>query len=85
MKRILLSGLEVFELTDGGKFGLVIGMEMDEREMMVAYAMSLRQSIGISCVSWKTHLDSLKKAEMPKPTATRSPTKKPDVFNIYNC
>jgi hypothetical protein len=36
-KRILLSDLEVFELLDEKKSGLIIGVEKDERETMVAY------------------------------------------------
>jgi hypothetical protein len=52
---------------------------------MVAYAVSPRQCGEIGHTDWKKHLDSLKTAEMVKPTATRSPTKKPFIFNIYNC
>jgi hypothetical protein len=80
-KPILLSDLEVFELTNGETYGLAIGVAADERETMVTYVVSLRQFTEISCTLWKTHLDSLKKAEMLKHTAT----KKLAVFNIYNC
>jgi hypothetical protein len=52
--------------------GLVIYVAMDERETMVAYVVSLRQRSEISHAHWKTHLDSLKKAEILKPA----------VFNI---
>jgi hypothetical protein len=84
-KRILLSDLEVFELLDEEKSGLVIGVANDESEMMVAYVVSPRQCSEIGHADWKIHFDSLKKAEMVKPTAMRSPTKKPVIFNIYNC
>jgi hypothetical protein len=83
-KQILLSDLEVFGLTDGLNYGLVIGVAIIEREAMVVYIVSLKQCSEISRARQKTHLDSLKKAEMLKPTAKRYPTKKPDVFNIYN-
>jgi hypothetical protein len=57
----------------------------DECETMVAYVVSPRQCGEIGHTGWKKHLDSLKKAEMVKPNAKRSPTKKPVIFNIYNC
>jgi hypothetical protein len=62
-KRILLSNLEVFELTHGEKSGLVIGVAMDEREKMVAYVLSLRQGSEIRCARWKIHIHQLKKTE----------------------
>jgi hypothetical protein len=42
-KRILLSDLEVFELTDGEISSLLVGISADKLETMVAYVMSLRQ------------------------------------------
>jgi hypothetical protein len=57
----------------------------DERETMVAYVVSPRQCGEIGHTGSKKHLDSLKKAEMVKPNAKTSPTKKPVIFNIYNC
>jgi hypothetical protein len=36
-KRVLLSDLEVFEILDEKKYGLIIGVAKDERETMVAY------------------------------------------------
>jgi hypothetical protein len=84
-KRILLSDLEVFELFDQKKSGLIIVVATDEHETMVAYVLSPRQCGEIGHTGWKKHLDSLKKAEMVKPHAKRSPTKKPVIFNIYNC
>jgi hypothetical protein len=84
-KRILLYDLEVFELLDEKKSCLIIGVATDEREMMVAYVVSPRQFGEIGHNGWKKHLDSLKKAEMVKPNAKRSPTKKQVIFNIYNC
>jgi hypothetical protein len=83
-KRILLSDLEVFEILDDNKSGLLIGVATDERETMVAYIVSPRQCGEIGHTGWKKHLYSLKKAEMVKHTAKTSPTKKPVVFNIYN-
>jgi hypothetical protein len=64
---------------------LITGVATDERETMVAYAVSPRQCGKIGHTCWKKHLDSLKKAEMVKPNEKRSPTKKPVIFNIYNC
>jgi hypothetical protein len=61
IKRILLSDLEVFELTDERKSGLVMGVAMDERETMVAYVVSLRQCSEISHECWNIHIDLLKK------------------------
>jgi hypothetical protein len=84
-ERILLSDLEVFELLDEKKYGLIIGVATDEYEAMVAYAVSPRQCGEILHNSWKKQLDSLKKAEMVKPNAKRSPTKNPVIFNTYNC
>jgi hypothetical protein len=84
-KRILLSDLEVFKLLDEKKYGLIIGVATGERETMVAYAVSPRQCDEIGHNSWKKHLDSLRKAEMVKPNTKRSLTKKPVIFNIYNC
>jgi hypothetical protein len=60
--RILLSGLEVFELLDEKKYGLIKGVETDERETMVAYVVSPRQCGEIGHTGCKKHLDSLKKA-----------------------
>jgi hypothetical protein len=85
ISQILLSDLEVFQILDEKKSGLIIGVATDERETMVAYVVSPRQCGEIGHNSWKKHLDSLKKAEMVKPNAKRSPTKKPVIFNIYNC
>jgi hypothetical protein len=84
-KRIFLSDLEVFEILDEKKSGLIIGVSTDDREMMVAYVVSPRQCGEIGHNRWKKHLDSLKKAEMVKANAKRSPMKKPVIFNIYNC
>jgi hypothetical protein len=81
----LFSDLEVFELLDEKKYGLIIGVATDERETMVAYVVSPRQCGEIGHTGWNKHLDSLKKAEMIKPNAKGSPTKKPVIFNIYNC
>jgi hypothetical protein len=61
-KRILLSDLEVFELLDEEKSGLVIGVTTDERETMVAYVVSPRQCSEIGHTGWKIYFDSLKKA-----------------------
>jgi hypothetical protein len=52
---------------------------------MVAYIVSERQCQEIGHKQWKTHLETLKKAEKAKPTAVRSPIKKPCTFNMYNC
>jgi hypothetical protein len=84
-KQILISDLEVFELLDDNKSGFIIGVATYERETMVAYIVSPRQCGEIVHNSLKKHLDSLKKAEMVNPNAKRSPTKKPVIFNIYNC
>jgi hypothetical protein len=84
IKRILISDLEVFELLDEEKYGLIIGVATDECETMVAYVVSPRQCGEIGHNSWKKHLDSLKKAKVVKPNAKWSPTKKPVIFNIYN-
>jgi hypothetical protein len=84
-KRIFLPDLQVFKLLDENKSCLIIGVTTDERETMVAYVVSPRHCGEIGHNSWKKHLDSLKKAEMVKHNETRSPTKKPVIFNIYNC
>jgi hypothetical protein len=84
-EQMLLSDLEVFELLDDNKSGLIICVATYERETMVAYVVSPRQCGEIGHNSWKKHLDSLKKAEIVKPNAKRPPTKKPVIFNIYNC
>jgi hypothetical protein len=81
----LLSDLEVFELLYEKKYGLLKGVGTDERETMVEYVVSPRQCGEIGHTGWKKYLDSLKKSEMVKPNAKRSPTKKPVIFNIYNC
>jgi hypothetical protein len=39
----------------------------------------------MSIQRWKTHLETLKKAEKEKPTAARSLIKKACTFNTYNC
>jgi hypothetical protein len=70
-KRILLSDLEVFEVRDVGKSGLVIGVSEEGCEKMVAYVVSERQCQEFSQKRWKTHLDTLKKAEKEKPTGAR--------------
>jgi hypothetical protein len=62
-KRILLSDLEVFEVRDVGKSGLVIGVAEECCETMVAYVVSERQCQEVSHKLWKTHLETLKKAE----------------------
>jgi hypothetical protein len=62
-KHILLSDLEVFELLDEKKSGLIIGVATDERETIVAYVVSPRQCGEIGHRSWKKYLDSLKKAK----------------------
>jgi hypothetical protein len=84
-RRILLSDLEVFEVRDVGKSGLVIGVAEEFCETMVAYVVSERQCQEIGHKRWNTHLETLKKAEKAKPTAARSPIKKPCTFNMYNC
>jgi hypothetical protein len=71
-KRILLSDLEVFEVRDVGKSGLVIGIAEEGCETMVAYVVSERQCQEVSQKRWKTHLETLKKAEKEKPTCGRS-------------
>jgi hypothetical protein len=68
-KRILLSDLEVFEVIDVGKSGLVICVAEECCETMVAYIISERQCQEVSHKRWKTHLETLKKAENEKPTA----------------
>jgi hypothetical protein len=47
-KRILLSDLEVFEVRDVGKSGLVIGVAEEGCETMVAYVVSERQCQEVS-------------------------------------
>jgi hypothetical protein len=84
-KSILLSDLEVFEVRDVGKSGLVIGVAEEYCDTMVAYVVSERQCQEVSHKRWKTHLETLKKAENAKPTAARSLIKKPCTFNTYNC
>jgi hypothetical protein len=84
-KRILLSDLEVFKVRDAGRSGLVIGVAEECCETMVAYVVSERQRQEVSHKRWKTHLETLKKAEKDKPTAARSLIKKPCTFNTYNC
>jgi hypothetical protein len=81
-KIILLSDLEVFEVRDVGKSGLAIGVAEEWCETMVAYALSERKCQEIGHKRWKTHLETLKKAEKSKPTAARSPIKKPCTFNV---
>jgi hypothetical protein len=78
----LLSDLEFFELLDEKKSGLIIGVATDELETMVAYVVSPRQCGEIGHTGCNKHLDSLKKAEMVKPNAKRSPMKKPVIFSI---
>jgi hypothetical protein len=84
-KRILLSDLEVFEVRDVGKSGLVIGVAEEGCETMVAYVVSERQCQEVSQKRWKTHLENFKKAEKEKPTGARSLIKKACTFNTYNC
>jgi hypothetical protein len=84
-KRILLSDLEVFEVRDVGKSGLVIGVAEECCETIVAYVVSERQCQEVSHKRWKTHLETLKKAEKEKPTAARSLIKNACTFNTYNC
>jgi hypothetical protein len=81
-KRILLSDLEVLEVRDVGKSCLVIGVAEECCETMVACVVSERQCQEIGHKRWKTHLETLKKAEKAKPTAARSPIKKPFTFNM---
>jgi hypothetical protein len=83
-KRILLSDLEVFEVRDVGKSGLVIGISDGGCETMVVYVITERQCQEIGHTRWKTHLEMLKKAEKVKPPAMRSPIKKHCTFNVYN-
>jgi hypothetical protein len=82
-KRILLSDLEVFEVRDVGKSGLVIGVAEECCETMVEYVVSERQCKEVSQKRWKTHLETLKKAEKEKPTAGSSLIKKACTFNTY--
>jgi hypothetical protein len=84
-KRILLSDLEVFKVRDVGKSGLVIGVAEECCETMVEYVVSERQCQEVSHKQWKTHLETLKKAEKDKPTVARSLIKNPCTFNTYNC
>jgi hypothetical protein len=70
-KWILLSDLELFEVRDVGKSGLVIGIADDGRAMMVAYVVYERQCQEIGHRRWKTHLETLKKAEKVNPPAMR--------------
>jgi hypothetical protein len=85
-KRILLYDLEVFQVRDLGKSGLVIGVAEECCDIMVAYIVSERQCQEVSHKRWKTHLETLKNAEKAKPTAARSLIKKPCTFNnMYNC
>jgi hypothetical protein len=84
-KRILLSDLEVFEVRDVGKYGLVSGVADEGCETMVAYVVLERQCQEVSQKLWKTHLETLKKAEKEKPTCGRSLIKKVCTFNTYNC
>jgi hypothetical protein len=84
-KRILLFDLEVFDVRDVGKSGLVIGVAEECCKTMVAYVVSERQCQEVSHKRWKTQLETLKKAEKARPTATRSLIKKPCTFNTYNC
>jgi hypothetical protein len=84
-KRILLSDLEVFEVRDVCKSGLVIGVAEEGCETMVAYVVSERQCQEVSQKRWKTHLETLKKAEKEKPKCGRSLIKKACTFNSYNC
>jgi hypothetical protein len=49
------------------------------------YIVSERQSQQIGHKQWKTHIETLKKAEKAKPTAVRSPINNPCTFNMYNC
>jgi hypothetical protein len=80
-KRILLSDLEVLEVRDVGKSDLVIDVAEECCETMVAYVVSERQCQEVSHTRWKTHLETLKKAEKEKPTAGRSLIKKACTFN----
>jgi hypothetical protein len=51
----------------------------------VAYVVSERQCQEVSQKRWKTHLETLKKAEKEKPTGARSLIKNACTFNTYNC
>jgi hypothetical protein len=62
-KQILLSDLEFFEVRDVGKSGLVIGVADEGCETMALYVVSERQCQEVSQKLWKTHLETLKKAE----------------------
>jgi hypothetical protein len=62
-KRILLSDLDVLEIRDVGKSGLVIGVAEECCETKVAYVVSERECQEIGHKRWKTHLETLKKAE----------------------
>jgi hypothetical protein len=84
-KRILLSDLEVFEVRDVGKSGLVIGVAEEGCKTMVAYVISERQCQEVSQKRWKTNLKTLKKAEKDKPMCGTSLIKKACTFNTYNC
>jgi hypothetical protein len=64
---------------------LVIGVADKYCETMVVYVVYERQCQEIGHIRWKTHLETLKKAEKAKPTFARSPIKKPCTFNMYNC
>jgi hypothetical protein len=70
-KLILLSDLEVFEVRYVIKSGVVIGVAEEFCETGVAYVVSERQCQEVSHKRWKTHLETLKKAEKEKPTAAR--------------
>jgi hypothetical protein len=61
---------------------LTIGVGADGSNTMVAYIVSQRQCGEISGSKWKTQIESHKKSEKVKPTENRSPTKKPDIFNV---
>jgi hypothetical protein len=65
--------------------GLFIVVSEEWCETMVAYVVSERQCQEVSHELWKTHLETLNKAEKEKPTAARSLIKKPCIFNTYNC
>jgi hypothetical protein len=67
-----------------GKSGLVIGVAEEGCETMVAYVVSERQCQEVSQKRWKTHLETLEKAEKEKPTCGRSLIKKACTFNTYN-
>jgi hypothetical protein len=84
-KQILLSDLEVFEVRDVIKCGLVIGVVDEGCETMVAYVISERQCQEVSQKRWKNHLETLKKAEKEKSMRGGSLIKKACTFNTYNC